>query len=410
MNPLLITGFGTSINVDKRKLIITNKLKGTRLEFFPHKINHDGIVVDGHTGNITFEAMRWLSKHNINLTLLNWNGQLLANVMPEQPKSGKLRVKQYQKYLDSTDRFEIALKIVQTKVEHSLNLLEESSKFYKSVNFTSIRKSVEKEDLFLLGIMKNSENQDISKSIKQLMTYEGRIAGIYHDNMTSIFHELYPEFNFTGRKNKTNSRNYNASDEINVLLNYGYAILESEIRKGINAVGLDYSVGFLHEINQSRTPLVYDIQELFRWLIDISVIQLLEEKKVKKSDFIITENYHMRLGEDVAKLLIEKINSNFNARYNYKNGKNYSYQIILQDNLQQLANFIMEKKKEFEFVIPKMRLNGLDDLELKKKILNMTSEERKRLDINKSTLWYIKKNLAKGKAHTIYNKISTKIC
>ena len=51
----------------------------------------------------------------------------------------------------------------------------------------------------------------------------------------------------------------------------------------------------------------------------VSVIQLLEEKKIKKSDFIITENYHTRLGEDVAKLSIEKINSNFNARYNYKN-------------------------------------------------------------------------------------------
>jgi len=95
-------------------------------------------------------------------------------------------------------------------------------------------------------------------------------------------------------------------------LNYGYAILESEIRKAINGIGLDYSIGFLHEVNQSRTPLVYDIQELFRWLIDVSVIQLLEEKKIKKSDFIITENYHTRLGENVAKMLIGKINSNFN--------------------------------------------------------------------------------------------------
>jgi len=121
-------------------------------------------------------------------------------------------------------------------------------------------------------------------------------------------------------------------------------------------LGLYYSVGFLHEINQSKTPLVYDIQELFRWLIDISVIQLLEEKKIKKSDFIITENYHTRLGEDVAKLFIEKINSNFNSKYSYKNGKNYSYQIILQDNLQQLSNFILDKKKDFEFVIPKMKI------------------------------------------------------
>ena len=353
--------------------------------------------------------MRWLSKHNINLTLLNWNGQLLANVMPEQPKSGKLRVKQYQKYLDSTNRFEIALKIVQTKVEQSLNLLEELSRFYESVDFVSIRKSAEKEDLFLLNIMKNSEKQDISKSIKQLMTYEGRIAGICLESLTSIFNQVNPEFNFTGRKNKANSRNYNASDEINALLNYGYAILESEIRKAINGIGLDYSIGFLHEVNQSRTPLVYDIQELFRWLIDISVIQLLEEKKIKKSDFIITENYHTRLGEDVAKLLIGKINSNFNARYNYKNGKNYSYQIILQDNLQQLSNFIVDKKNEIDFSIPKIKLSRNDNLELKKKILNMTPDERKELRINKSTLWYIKKNLSDGKIPKIYEKILLKI-
>ena len=409
MNPLLITGFGTSLNVDKRKLIITNKLKGTRLEFHPHKINHDGIIIDGHTGNITFEAMRWLSKHNINLTLLNWNGQLLANVLPEQPKSGKLRIKQYQKYLDSEARFEIALKIVQCKVEHSLNLLEGLSRFYESVDIAKIRKLSEKEDLFLLQIMKNSKKQDILKSIKQLMTYEGRIAGIYHDNLTVIFNQLYPEFNFTGRKNKSNSRNYNASDEINALLNYGYAILESEIRKAINLIGLDYSIGFLHEINQSRTSLVYDIQELFRWLIDISVIQLLEEKKIKKSDFIITENYHTRLGEDVAKMLIEKMNSNFNARYNYKNGKQYSYQIILQDNLQQLANFIVDKRKEFDFILPKMKLNRNDDVELREKILKMTPDDRRRLGINKSTLWYIKKNLAEGKTPKIYEKILLKI-
>ena len=139
------------------------------------------------------------------------------------------------------------------------------------------------------------------------------------------------------------------------------------------------------------------------------MIQLLEEKKIKKSDFIITENYHTRLGEDVAKLLIEKINSNFNSKYNYKNNKQYSYQIILQDNLQQLANFIMDKKKEHGFNIPKLKLNRNDNLELKEKVLRMTVAERERLGINKSTLWYIKKNLSEGKTPKIYQKILLKI-
>ena len=115
------------------------------------------------------------------------------------------------------------------------------------------------------------------------------------------------------------------------------------------------------------------------------------------------------MGENVAKLVIEKINSNFNAKYNYKNGKNYSYQIILQDNIQQLFNFIVDKKKEFDFVIPKLKLNRKDDFELREKVLNMIPKERKQLGINKSTLWYIKKNLSEGKVPKIYEKILLKI-
>ena len=115
------------------------------------------------------------------------------------------------------------------------------------------------------------------------------------------------------------------------------------------------------------------------------------------------------MGEGVDKLLIEKINSNFNAKYNYKNGKNYSYQVILQDNLQQLSNFILDKKKEFEFVIPKMNLNRNDNIELREKILNITTEERKKLGINKSTLWHIRKNLSEGKTPKIHQKVLLKI-
>ena len=65
----------------------------------------------------------------------------------------------------------------------------------------------------------------------QLMTHKGSPAGICLENLTSMLNQPNPGFNFTGRKNKSNSRNYNASDEINTLLNYGYAVLESEIRE-----------------------------------------------------------------------------------------------------------------------------------------------------------------------------------
>ena len=407
MNSLLVTGFGTSIYVEKRKLTVYNKLEDKKEEFYPHKISYDGMVIDGHTGNITFEAMRWLMKHNINLTLLNWNGQILANTMPEQPKSGKLRIKQYEKYLDAETRFEIASNIVQVKIEQSLNLLEELSKYHEIKDVIRIKKLPHTGRI--LQIHRNLEKQGISKSIRQLMTCEGQVAESYLKTTVEIFNKLNPEFHFVGRKDKANSRNCNASDEINALLNYGYSILESEVRKTINSVGLDYSIGFLHEINQSHTPLVYDLQELFRWLIDLSVIELLEERKIRKSDFIITENYHTRLREHTAKMLIEKINHNFNHKELYKNNKRYSYQNILHDQVQHLANFILGKQKQLEFYIPKIKLERNDDVEIKEKILSMTPQQRKELGINKSTLWYLKNNLTKGKKVVIYDKIKTKL-
>ena len=70
----------------------------------------------------------------------------------------------------------------------------------------------------------------------------------------------------------------NASDPINAMLNYGYAILESLIRKTVNSIGLDPSIEFLHEIAPSKHPLVYGLQELFRYIVDYSVVEVLETK------------------------------------------------------------------------------------------------------------------------------------
>jgi CRISP-associated protein Cas1 len=51
------------------------------------------------------------------------------------------------------------------------------------------------------------------------------------------------------------------------------------MRKDINAVGLDPTIGFFMSWQRAKTPLVYDIQELFRWLVDLSVLQTREGKK-----------------------------------------------------------------------------------------------------------------------------------
>jgi CRISPR-associated protein Cas1 len=283
MNPLLISGFGTSITVDKRRLVISDK-KGERLEFYPHQIDHDSIIIDGHTGNISFEAIRWLSKHDINVTVLNWNGNLLACINPKEPNNGRLRTKQYAKYSDDDARYMIAFKIIEEKVRQSHNLLKELSPYYQGIDLEAFEKAIEAEKPHY----NPNDKRKAKDRLNSLLQYEGKIAALYWEYLAKVFNHLYPEFNYQNRRNKSYSWNMNASDEINALLNYGYAILESQIRKAINSVGLDMSVGFLHETSSGKTPLVYDLQELYRWLIDLSVIQLLEEKKLGKKDFTTT--------------------------------------------------------------------------------------------------------------------------
>jgi len=199
----------------------------------------------------------------------------------------------------------------------------------------------------------------------------------------------------------------NASDPINALLNYGYAILESMVRKNINTIGLDVSICYLHEIAPSKHPLVYDLQELFRYVIDYSVIELLETK-LKKLDFIKTENYHIRLKPNTAKLLIEKIKNNFNQRYEFRN-KQYALENIMFENIRELSRYVIGNSKSLEFTIPDIEIKRNDNSKIRDKIMSINPEKRKELKINNSTLWYRQKKIKEGKTIKIYNRTKVSI-
>jgi len=190
-------------------------------------------------------------------------------------------------------------------------------------------------------------------------------------------------------------------------LNYEYAILESMVRKDINTISLDVSIGYLHEIAPSKHPLVYDLQELFRYVVDYFVIELLETK-LKKSDFITTENYHIRLKPNTAKLLIEKIKNNFNQRYEFRN-KEYTLENIMFENIRELSGYITGNSKILEFTIPYIEIKRYDNSQVRDKIMSIDPEKRKELKINKSTLWYQLKKIKEGKTIKIYNKTKVKI-
>ena len=81
----------------------------------------------------------------------------------------------------------------------------------------------------------------------------------------------------------------------------------------------------------------------------------------------------------------------------------------MYDNVSQLAQYIAEKKKTIEFIVPYVEINLDDNLLIREKILSMSPEERKKLGINKSTLWYLKKNITSKDKIKIYDKVLQKM-
>ena len=250
----------------------------------------------------------------------------------------------------------------------SVSLIKELSRFY-DIDMDSINKERQRADY---------------NSLNTLMMYEGRIASAYWSELSKIFNSLAEDFNFQSRKNLSYSWNMNASDPVNALLNYGYVILESMVRADINSIGLEQSIGFLHEIAPSKHPLVYDLQELYRFVVDYSVIQVLKSG-LKKSDFNTTENYQSRLRPDTAKTLIEKIKENFNQRYLFDR-KHHTLENIMFENVRELSKYISGKIKTLNFNILDIVIQRNDTTQVRGGIMSVDSEKRKELKINRSTL------------------------
>jgi len=126
MNPLYLSGFGVSLNVDKARLLIRNgiqepDIEPERLEIQPRNPYFDSVIIDGHSGKMTFDAMKWLMRHGIPLFVLDYNGTILSSVLPREPVVGNLKRAQMETYLDSSRRLRIARKILEAKFQRTLN-------------------------------------------------------------------------------------------------------------------------------------------------------------------------------------------------------------------------------------------------------------------------------------------------
>ena len=188
MNPLLVSSSGISITANRACLTVSNT--DNKYKFRTHQIPYDSIIIGGHYGNISFEAIRWLMKHDILVSVLNWNDNLLSTILPKEPLNGELKKKQYQKYHDKEERIRISSTVLGKKIRKSQNMLKELSEYYPEITMNVFQKELE----------------FVSKdSLTDIMMHEGRIASSYWSEISKIFNQLYPDFHFETRKNKSYS-------------------------------------------------------------------------------------------------------------------------------------------------------------------------------------------------------------
>ncbi len=105
------------------------------------------------------------------------------------------------------------------------------------------------------------------------------------------------------------SGNRNATHPVSAMLNYAYAVLESQVRIATISQGLDPTIGYLHVCRPERIALVYDLIEPLRPQVELLIASFVRSHTFAPSDFVLNTKgvcrLHPQLARQVARLMID---------------------------------------------------------------------------------------------------------
>jgi CRISPR/Cas system-associated endonuclease Cas1 len=101
--------------------------------------------------------------------------------------------------------------------------------------------------------------------------------------------------------------NRNASHPVNAILNYAYAVLQSQIQ--IKAVakgyeGYDPMLGIMHYERDDSPAFVFDMMEPERPKVDRAVLAFIKSEALHPADFTIKEDSVVRLNPELARRVV----------------------------------------------------------------------------------------------------------
>jgi CRISPR-associated endonuclease Cas1 len=205
---------------------------------------------------VSLAAIRWLCDQDIAFSMLNRDGSVLATTGPVSPSDVRLRRAQ-----SLAHQSDLALRIARELIDQKLRRQEHIIQKY----FTD---SAATESIY------NARSRlTNAKSSDDIRVFESRGAlaywGAWHDVAVGFPRVDMPRvpqhwLKFGTRMSPLTTSPRLAVNPPNAMLNYLYAILESEARLALAALGLDPGMGVLHNDLRSRDSLACDLMEPIR--------------------------------------------------------------------------------------------------------------------------------------------------
>jgi len=277
---------------------------------------------------ISTDAIKFAMDNNIDIIFLDHFGNPYGRVWHSKLGSTTL-IRRKQLESSTGDRgLNLAKEWIICKIDNQIELLKnlKNSRPHKENALKAYIDSIEDKKIALLkikGVLEEKRNS--------IMAVEGMAAKEYFEALSYIMPE---RFKFKGR-----SRNP-AKDEFNCLLNYGYGVLYSVVEKGCILAGLDPYLGFIHADNYNKKSLVFDLIEMFRFLVDKTVIYLFSKRKVKKECFEQIKN-GLSLNQEGKVILISALNETLDKKVRYR-GRNIRNRNIIQFECHRIANNLLK--------------------------------------------------------------------
>jgi CRISPR-associated protein Cas1 len=170
-------------------------------------------------------------------------------------------------------------------------------------------------------------------------------------------------------------------------------------------------VGFLHEFvgYQTKQSLVYDLQEPFRWLADVAVMDAFESQVLTLPDFYFTgDDYRYRFDPEAKGRFLGLLRERFNSGARY-NGHACKWDTVIEQKAAELGRYLLGQTDRVDFSEPTSRLATVDSWELRKLILSLSQSKARRLGIGKSTLHYLRKKAKGDRSFSIYKSVHEKL-